>query len=44
MLGLKNLIKGECCPYDQINLIHMLHISQLDKQNIVSFIIRVLEP
>jgi hypothetical protein len=37
-------MKGECCPYDQIDLIHMLQISWSDKQNIVSLIIRDLEP
>jgi hypothetical protein len=32
------------CLYDQIDLIHMLQISQLDKQNIISLIIKDLEP
>ncbi len=31
MLELKKFDQGECCPCDQIDLIHMLHISQLNK-------------
>jgi hypothetical protein len=44
MFRLKKFDEGGVLSIDQIDLIHMLQISWSDKQNIVSLLIRDLEP